>query len=66
MHKKNPTLLYVTTVNIKKSHIFPYRYISELYSFVSVCVCVKDTCSKFNIYCKFTIKESLKLTKGIT
>ena len=31
MHKKNPTLLYVTTVNIK-----------------------------------FTIKESLKLTKGIT
>ena len=33
---KKPTLLYVTTVNIKKSHIFPYRYISELYSFVSV------------------------------
>ena len=41
---KKPTLLYVTAVNIKKSHIFPYRYISELYSFVSVCVCVKDTC----------------------
>ena len=41
---KQPTLLYVTNVNIKKSHIFPYRYISELYSFVSVCVCVKDTC----------------------
>ena len=36
---KKPTLLYVTAVNIKKSPIFPYRYISELYSFVSVCVC---------------------------
>ena len=33
---KKPTLLYVTAVNIKKSHIFPYTYISELYSFVSV------------------------------
>ena len=34
-----PTLMYVTAVNIKKSHIsFSYRYISELYSFVSVCV----------------------------
>ena len=32
---KKPTLLYVTAVNIKKSHIFPYRYISELYSFVN-------------------------------
>ena len=31
---KKPTLLYVTTANSKKSHIFPYRYISELYSFV--------------------------------
>ena len=40
---KNQTLLYVTAVNIKKSHIFSYRYISELYSCVSVCVCVKDT-----------------------
>ena len=42
-----PTLLYehcVTAANIKKLHIFLYRYISELYSFVSVCVCVKDTC----------------------
>ena len=29
-------------IYIKKSHIFPYRYISELYSFVSVCVCQKD------------------------
>ena len=34
-----PTLMYVTAVIIKKSHIsFSYRYISELYSFVSVCV----------------------------
>ena len=28
---KKPTLLYVTAENIKKSHIFSYRYISELY-----------------------------------
>ena len=35
---KKPTLMYVTTVIIKK-HIFLYRYISELYSFVSVCAC---------------------------
>ena len=41
---KKPTLLYVTAVNITKSHISLYRYISELYFFVSVCVCVKDTC----------------------
>ena len=67
-----PTSLYVTAVNIKKSHIFPYGYILELYSFVSVCwcvcvcVCVKDIRWKFSIYYKFTIKESLKLTKGIT
>ena len=56
----------MTAVNIKKSHIFSYRYTSELYSFVSVCVCVKDTRWKSSIYCKFTIKELLKLTKGIT
>ena len=50
-----------------KSHIFfSYRYILELYSFVSVCMCVKDTCWKFSIYYKFTIKELLKLIKGIT
>ena len=36
---KKPILLYVTAVNIKKLHIFSYRYISELYSFVSVCAC---------------------------
>ena len=49
-----------------KNHIFlSYRYISELYSLVSVCVCVKDTYWKFSIYYKFTI-ELLKLTKGIT
>ena len=53
-------------MNIRKSHIFSYRYISELYSIISVCVCVKDTCWKFSIYYKFTIKELLKLTKGIT
>ena len=41
---KKPTLLYVTAVNITKSHISPYRCISELYFFFSVCVCVKDTC----------------------
>ena len=30
-----------------------------------VCVCVKDTSWKFSICYKFTINESLKLTKGI-
>ena len=34
---KKLTLMYVTAVNIRKAHIFSYRYISELYSFVSVC-----------------------------
>ena len=38
--KKKPSLLYVTAVNIKKSHTFSYRYISELYSFIRVCVYV--------------------------
>ena len=49
-----------------KNHIFSYRYISDMYSFVSVCVCVKDTYWKFSNYCKFTIKELLTPTKGIT
>ena len=39
---------------------------SSVYICVCVCVRVKDTCWKFSIYYKFTIKESLKLTKGIT
>ena len=57
--------LYCTCRYINQLYC-PYRYILELYSFVSVCVCVKDTCWKFSIYYKFTIKELLKLTKGIT
>ena len=32
----------------------------------SVYVCLTDKCWKFSIYYKFTIKELLKLTKGIT
>ena len=32
----------------------------------SVYVCVKDTCWKFSVSDKFTIKELLKLTKGRT
>ena len=42
--------MYVTVMNIKKLHIFSYRHISELYFFVSVCVCVcvEDACSKFD------------------
>ena len=56
----------MTAVNIKNHIFFSYRYISELYSFVSVCVCVKGACWKFSIYYKFTIKELFKLTKGIT
>ena len=53
-------------VDIKKSYFF-IQIMSELYSsFISVCVCVKDTCWKFRICYKFTIKELLKLTKRIT
>ena len=63
---KKPTLLYVTAVNIKKPHIFSHRYISELYFFVIVCVCVKNTCWKFSIFYKSAIKKLLKLTMGIT
>ena len=33
--------------------------------FLRQCMCVKDTCWGFSICYKFTIKESLKLTKGI-
>ena len=58
--------MYVTTENIKKSHVFSYGHISELYSFVSVCVYVKDTCWKVSVSDKFTIKELLKLTKETT
>ena len=37
-----PTLMYVNAVNIKNHIYFSCKYISELYSFVSVCmyVCV--------------------------
>ena len=49
-----------------KNHIFFHTDIFRNCIPSSVYVCVKDTCWKFNIYYKFTIKESLKLTKGIT
>ena len=71
IHIKKPTLMYVTAGKIKKSHIFFIQiHFGTVFLrqciFVCVCVCVKDTCWKFSIYYKFTIKESLKLTKGIT
>ena len=53
--------MYVTAVNINITYIFLYKYISELYSFAC-----ERTCWKFSSYYKFTIKEFLKLTKGIT
>ena len=65
---KKPTLMYVTTVNIKRSHIFFHTDIFRncISLSVYVCVWVNDTCWKFSIYYKFTKKELLKLTKGIT
>ena len=57
--------MYVNAVNIK-NHIFFHTNIFRNCIPSSVHVCVKDTCWKFSIYYKFTIKELLKLTKGIT
>ena len=57
--------MYVTAVNIKKSHLFSIQiYFGTVFLRRCMSVCVKDTCWKFSIYYKFTIKESLKLTKG--
>ena len=64
--------IYIVYIHHKKLH-FSYKFILELYSFVSVyvcgwvCGCVGGTnmFSKFVICYKSTIKESLKLTKGI-
>ena len=39
-------------------------YFRTVFLHQCMCVCVKDTCWKFSIYYKFTIKESLRLTKG--
>ena len=59
--------MYVTAVNIKKSHLFFHTDIFRNCILSSVYVFVKDAwCWKFSIYYKFTIKESLKITKGIT
>ena len=49
-----------------KNHIFFHTDIFWNCIPLSVYVCVKDTCWKFSICYKFTIKELLKLTKGIT
>ena len=35
--------MYVNAMSIKNHVHFPYKYISELYSSVSVCAFVKDT-----------------------
>ena len=48
----------------QKSHMFFIKiYFGTV--FLRQCMCVKDTCWGFSICYKFTIKESLKLTKGI-
>ena len=60
MHIYFKKLMYVNAMSIKNHVHFPYKYISELYSSVSVCAFVKDTRLKFGIYLKFTIAESLK------
>ena len=55
---KKTTLLYVTAVNINKSHIFLYRYISELYSFVSVSYIYTNMyILKYTNMCKLYILE---------
>ena len=63
---KEPGLLYVTAVNIKKITYFFHADIFWNCIPTSVYVCVKDKCWKFSIYYKFTKKELLTLTKGIT
>ena len=50
--------------NIKNHIFFSSKYILELYSFVSLCAC-EDTSWKISICYKLTIKEYLKLAKGI-
>ena len=60
--------MYLTVVNIKKFKKLQIFFHINLFRNCipsSVYMCVKDTCWKSGIYYKFTIKESLKLTKGI-
>ena len=51
-----------------KDHIFFFIqiYFGTVFPCQCMCVWVNDTCWKFSIYYKFTKKELLKLTKGIT
>ena len=51
-----------------KNHIYfsIQIYFKNVFLRQCICMCVKDTCWKFSIYYKFTIKELLKLTKEIT
>ena len=59
--------MYVNALKHQKSHIFSKKiYFRTIFLRQCVRVCVKDTCWKFSICYKFTIKESLKLTKEIT
>ena len=64
-HQKNQ-LYCMRPLCTSKNHIFFHTNIFRNCIPSSVHVCVKDTCWKFSIYYKFTIKELLKLTKGIT
>ena len=65
IHKKNQ-LYCMWPLWTSKNHIFFHADIFRNCIPSSVYVCVKDTCWKFSICYKFTIKELLKLSKGIT
>ena len=56
--------MYVKAVNIKSYIYFLNKYISELYFFVSVCVCVKDMLKIFyllQIYNKIFVKTNQEI-----
>ena len=63
-HKKNNFIVCDRCKHKKIQYFFIQIYFRTVF-LVSVC-CVKDKCWKFSIYYKFTIKELLKLIKGIT
>ena len=55
--KKNFNV-YERCETTKITYIIPTKKcISQLYSFVSICMCVKDICLKFSICNKFAIKN---------
>ena len=66
IHIKKTQLYCMWPLRTSKNPIFFHTYIFRNCISSSVYVCVKDTLWKFSIYYKFTKKELLKLTKGMT